>query len=89
MSDNIIRWTHPTTIQLMNGYKYCNNICRAACVFGINYNIEWWKDFITDESNRGNHREDQAVLQILYYKYQEKYNFKIINDHIDFTIYNN
>lgn len=102
-SDNIERWTYPTTIQLMNGYKYCKYNCRAGGVVGINYNIGWckdlikeWKDLalikeyiVPDGSNRGNHRQDQAVLQILYYKYQEKYNFTSINHYIDFSVHNN
>jgi hypothetical protein len=101
-SGDIVRWTHPTTIKLMNGYEYCKKECRAGGVVGINYNIEWckdlikeWKDLalikeyiVPDGSNRDNHRQDQAVLQILYYKYQEKYNFTSINHYIDFSVHN-
>jgi hypothetical protein len=39
-------------------------------------------------SDRSNHRQDQAVFTILYYKYQEKYNFIDIDYYIDLKIHN-
>ena len=45
--------------------------------------VKEWKDLalikeciFPDGSNRNNHRQDQAVLCILYYKYFQKYKFK-------------
>jgi len=38
-------------------------------------------------SDRSNHRQDQAVLTILYCKYQEKYKFSDINEKIDLIIH--
>jgi hypothetical protein len=100
VSDGTVKkWTHPTTLIYMNGYKYINCNSRAAGIFGINYNIKWCKDLVTewkdlalirecicpDGSDRSNHRQDQSVLTILYYKYYNKYNFKIIDNYIDMS----
>jgi hypothetical protein len=99
---NVANWTYPNTLKYMNGYKYMNCQCRAGGIFGINYDIEWCKMFVEEwknlalvkecicpeNSNRSNHRQDQAVLTILFYKYQEKYNFKYINYYVDLTVHN-
>jgi hypothetical protein len=101
-SGNVKKWTYPTTLEYMNGYKYIDRECRAGGIFGINYDIEWCKMFVEEwknlalvkecicpeNSNRDNHRQDQAVLTILFYKYQEKYNFKYINYYVDLTVHN-
>jgi hypothetical protein len=101
-SGNIEKWTHEKTLKYMDGYKYQEKICRGAGIFGINYDIDWCKDFVKEwkdlalikecicpeGSDRSNHRQDQAVLNILYYKYCEKYNFKIIDHYIDLSVHN-
>jgi len=101
-SGNVKKWTYPTTLEYMNGYKYIDRECRAGGIFGINYDIEWCKMFVEEwknlalvkecicpeNSNRDNHRQDQAVLTILFYKYQEKYNFKYINYYVDLSVHN-
>jgi hypothetical protein len=101
-SGNVKKWTYPTTLEYMNGYKYIDRECRAGGIFGINYDIEWCKMFVEEwknlalvkecicpeNSNRDNHRQDQAVLTILFYKYQEKYNFKYINYYVDLLVHN-
>ena len=101
-SGNVKKWTYPTTLEYMNGYKYIDRECRAGGIFGINYDIDWCKEFVEEwknlalvkecicpeNSNRDNHRQDQAVLTILFYKYQEKYNFKYINYYVDLTVHN-
>lgn len=101
-SGNVKKWTYPTTLEYMNGYKYIDCECRAGGIFGINYDIEWCKMFVEEwknlalvkecicpeNSNRDNHRQDQAVLTILFYKYQEKYNFKYINYYVDLLVHN-
>jgi len=75
---------------------------RHAGLFGINYNLKWcqnlireWKDLslIKDcicppGSTRDNHRQDQSIWSLLFYKYQRKYKFKIINHFINFTVHN-
>jgi len=101
-SGTIKQWTYPTTLQYMEGYKYQNFSPRNGAVVGVNYNIDWVKDFIKkwkdlalidtcicpEGSDRNNHRQDQAVLSILYYQYKDIYNFKLINHYIDVTIHN-
>ena len=97
---DIKKWTNIKTIEYMDGFKYIDNISRAAGVVTINYNIKWcqdiindWKNYslikdciIPDGTNRNNHRQDQSVLGLLYFKYQEKYNFKVIDDFIDVEV---
>ena len=81
------------------GYKYLEYEPRAAGIIGINYNINWCRDLITEWkdlalikecispelSDRSNHRQDQSILSILYYKYNDIYNFRMINHYIDIT----
>jgi hypothetical protein len=83
-------------------FSAVNNQCRGAGIFGINYDIEWCKYFVKEwkelalikecicpeGSNRSNHRQDQAILNILYYKYNEKYNFTMINHYVDLSVHN-
>ena len=75
---------------------------RQSGLVGINYDISWcqdlireWKDLslikdcITPEgSNRDNHRQDQSIWSLLFYKYQRRHKFKIINHFINFTVHN-
>lgn len=75
---------------------------RHSGLIGINYNLKWcqdlireWKDLslikdcITpDGSNRDNHRQDQSIWSLLFYKYQRRHKFKIINHFINFTVHN-
>ena len=99
---SIKKWTHPKCLKYMEGYKYKNYKPRNAAIIGINYDIGWvkklikeWKDLALikecicpDGSDRSNHRQDQAVLTILYYKYQYLYKFKQISIKIDLSIHN-
>jgi FkbM family methyltransferase len=96
-ADTIERWTFQTTIELMNGSKYNNSRCRSGGIFGVNYDIDWCRDFVKDwktyalikeyicpqGSNRFNHRQDQSILSILYYKYKEKHRFDDVTEFID------
>jgi hypothetical protein len=93
--------THPATLRYMNGYQYRNLPCRSSGVFGVNYDVEWckkivreWKELalvkeciVPEGSNRSNHRQDQSVLSILYYKYLHKYKFKRIDHNIKLSIH--
>lgn len=101
-SGTIKEWTFPTCLNYMKGYKYQNYPPRGAGIFAVNYDIEWVKKFVKEwkelalikecicpeGSNRNNHRQDQALLSILYYKYQEIYNFNMINYLVDLSIHN-
>ena len=98
----IKRWTHPTCLEYMNGYKYENLIPRAGGIIGINYNICWIKELIKEwrdlalvkkcicpgGSDRSNHRQDQAILSILFYKYKDIYKFKNIQHYVDLSVHN-
>ena len=90
-SGNIVKWTHPLTIKYMNTpEKYLTNRNRNGACVGFNVKTDWVKQFIKewhdlaltkeciapDGSSRKNHRQDQAVLTSLYYKYQDIYKFE-------------
>lgn len=101
-SGTVKDWTHPKTLEYMkyNDSLYLQNR-NGACI-GFNCMTDWVKKFIKewkayslvknciapDGSSRNNHRQDQSLLTILYYRYNKKHNFKIINNFIDFTIHN-
>lgn len=100
-SGNINKWTHQTTIEHLNPVNLYEENRNGAC-FGFNTKIQWIKYFIEefyklscdkkciapDGSDRSNHRQDQAIFTILYYKYKYKYNFNNIDQYIYFTIHN-
>ena len=103
-SGDIKKWTHPKTLEYMkcdpNLYTKQN---RAGGYMGYNYKLVWVKEFVKElynlaltkeciapeGSSRHNHRQDQAVFNILFYQYQNKYMF---NDEIDndrcYTLHN-
>ncbi len=83
-SNTIKDWTHPKTIKYIGlNEKYLNSNNYASGLIGFDYNSEkakniselWSKfsqiqDCISPEgSSRKNHRQDQAVLTLLLYKY--------------------
>jgi hypothetical protein len=89
-SGNISRWTHPSTLSFMNcPVVYLKKQNRNASFIAFNTNIVWVKSFISEffnlsinkkciapeGSSRQNHRQDQSVFTILYYKYQNRYFF--------------
>ena len=94
--------THKSCLDYMNGNKYNNYKSRSGSVIGFNYNVDWVRDFVKEwkdlslikecicpeGSDKNNHSQDQSVLTLLYYKYHDLYNFKIIDHYIDFTIHN-
>lgn len=81
--------------------KYKGKRNRNAATIGINYNKDWCKDLIKewkeyalkkecicpDGSDRSNHRQDQAVFSILFWKYQEKYKFNVRDDRMHVKIH--
>jgi hypothetical protein len=100
-SGDITKWTHPETIKYMN-CTWVNEINRNGACIGFNTKIDYVKDFLTeyyncsqtkecicpDGSSRKNHRQDQAVFTVLFYKYIIKYNFSSSNEYIGYTIHN-
>jgi hypothetical protein len=105
-SGDIQKWTHPETIKYLN-CTFLNNENRNAACIGFNTSNDFVKDFLLefyncaqtkecicpDGSSRDNHRQDQAVFTILYYKY--KYIYKFIscnhsdgNNHLGYSIHN-
>ena len=98
---NIETWTHQKCIDYLNGLKYKDNKMRNAAIVGINYDIKWIKEFVKEwrdlalikecicpeGSDRKNHRQDQSLLTLLYYKYNDIHKFKIINNYIDSSIH--
>lgn len=103
---DIEKWTHPTTIKYLNCNNLKNRNKNGACM-GFNTKQAWVKEFIEyfykcacdkeciapESSSRLNHRQDQAVFTILYYKYLDKFKFKnYSNSHwkifLGYTIHN-
>ena len=94
-------WTHPKTIQYLN-CNWLNEVNRNGACMGFNTNIYFVKEFLLefnncaqekecifpDGSSRQNHRQDQAVFSVLYYKYKYKYNFNVCNYRICYSIHN-
>ncbi len=96
------KWTVPKTIQYLNADKYINLNMRNAALPIFNINIKWVRDFINEYaklslikdcispegSDRSNHRQDQSILTILYYKYKDIYNFEESNFNNCISIHN-
>lgn len=97
-SGTIKDWTHPSTIEYLNCTNTGHENRNGACM-GFNTKIDLVKDFITefyncamdknciapDGSSRRNHRQDQAVFTILFYKY---FSNPISNCHLCYSIHN-
>jgi len=90
----ISSWTVIETIEYLDAFKHMNMPMRNAALPCFNINIGWVRDFINEYarlslvkeciypvgSSRKNHRQDQSIMSILYYKYKDAYKF----DEIDF-----
>jgi hypothetical protein len=84
------------------GDKYLTRQPRAGGCFGVNFDSEvgkiivneWKKYALVKEciapegSDRSNHRQDQAILSILFYNLRDKFNFKRIDHYVGFTVHN-
>ena len=105
-SGDIKTWCHPNTIKLLK-CDDIHRVNRNGACMGFNTKIDWVQDFIIkfyaacsnkniiapEGSSRNNHRQDQAVFTILFYKYLSKYNYKVYNNtqwnnFLGYTIHN-
>ena len=100
-NEDIKKWTHPATIQYMN-CTWINERNRNGACMGFNTKIDYVKEFLTEfynysqikdcicpaGSSRENHRQDQAVFTVLFYKYIMKYKFSASSYSIDYSIHN-
>lgn len=103
---NILKWTYPDTIKYMN-CSWTNKVNRNGACIGLNANVDFVKELITDfynysqikeciapeGSSRKNHRQDQAVFSILFYKYlqgtsYEMYHTEDWKNHLCYSIHN-
>ena len=72
-----------------NGYDLTISSCRNGACIGFNYNTDYVKTFVEEYRNyalikeciapegssRENHRQDQSVFSIMFYKYYIQYQF--------------
>ena len=106
-SDGDIRkWTHPNTIKYLNCLNIDKENRNAACL-GFNTKIDYVKSFLKEfydcaqdknciapeGSSRINHRQDQAVFTILFYKHLNDNNVKYYKEsdwknHLGYSIHN-
>lgn len=89
-----------------NGYDLTISNCRNGACIGFNYNTDYVKTFVEEYRNyalikeciapegssKANHRQDQSVFSIMFYKYYIKYqfNFSMLVDeyYTDYKIHN-
>lgn len=88
-SGDLARWTHTETLKYLKCTKTDLPNRNAACI-GVNYNLSWVREFVLEwksaaliqdciapvGSSWNNHRYDQAIMSVLYYKYKTLQNFK-------------
>jgi hypothetical protein len=77
-------------IEALNAKKYLNYPMKNAALPCFNISIDWVRDFINEfsrlslikdcifplGSSYANHRQDQSILTILYYKYKDVHKFQ-------------
>lgn len=99
----IIDWTHKGTLEYMNVKDSELQLrCRNGALVGLDASVPYAKAF-ADEwasyssiedciaprgSDRSNHRQDQAVLTILFYRYLTSYGFHDLKEYAGFTVHN-
>jgi hypothetical protein len=89
-SGNVAKWTHPGTLEYMNCDPcLLDNICRNAACVGFDLRKQYvrellhkWCELSKIEdciapvgSSRMNHRQDQAILTILFYECLKRHSF--------------
>ena len=99
---SIKRRTHQKCLHFIDGLKYQDLDSRSGGAIAVNYNLIWvkqfvkeWRDFalikeciVPEGSDRTNHRQDQSILSILYYKYKDIHKFKDVRHKVNFTFHN-
>jgi hypothetical protein len=84
-SGKISTWTVNQTIEYLNAFNYIDMPMRNAALQCFNISVDWVRRFIDEYaslslikdcifplgSSRRNHRQDQSILSILYYKYKD------------------
>jgi hypothetical protein len=102
-AETIERYCHPSTISKMLYDKGLHKTMRSGGCIGIKLSSSVGKNFLDDfinycldkdviipaGSTKGNHRQDQSVLSILYWEYQSCYNFNIIDSWNGCSFHNN
>jgi len=96
-------WTHPKTLQHMNvPAEDLDKPNRNAALVGLNADYPWARQLCLDwrnaalcrdciapqGSSRENHRQDQALLSILFYRYERQIQFAAIDQVGDISIHN-
>jgi Protein of unknown function (DUF1647) len=97
------QWTHPGTLAYLNASsELLTKTNRNGAIIGfaperpgITELITRWKEGAMDShciappgSDRSNHRQDQSVLSVLAYQFQERYRFNIEDRFLDLTTHN-
>ena len=90
------------SVLYLDADKYINCAMRNAALPIFNINIQWVRNYINEYaklslikdcifpegSSRSNHRQDQSILTILYYKYKDIYHFQESNYNNYISIHN-
>jgi hypothetical protein len=99
-SGTIRRWTHPTTLKLLNvpiEWQMMRNRAGSLCGFSyqndhvremVNKWAEWaehWVYIKPKGSNRRNHRDDQSLMSILACEFAEKELIELTDDEVDIS----
>jgi len=98
----IRRLTHRKTIKLMQARELIMNTNRSGGICAFDLSKPWVKEIIGDwykwalvknciipeGSSRQNHRQDQSILSILFWRYHNIHKFPIIDRFIGFTAWN-
>tara|TARA_R110002126_G_scaffold212703_3_gene359263 strand:- start:76 stop:783 length:708 start_codon:yes stop_codon:yes gene_type:complete len=102
-AENIARYCHPATIERM-GYKgSLDNTMRSGGLLGIDLSKEAGKNFLSDYkmimkyenivcplgSNKSNHRQDQSVLTLMYWRGVEEGHIEPEDRWIGLSFHNN
>lgn len=84
---NIRTWTYPAVIEILSAQDIEGRSMRNAAILGFHTSKDEVKEFVRDfsakaqlreyiapeGSSRKNHRQDQSLFTILYYRFLEKY----------------
>jgi hypothetical protein len=101
-SGTVAQWTHPGTLAYLRAPEALRKRPnRNGAIVGFNpaqagiiEMVECWKECALDPrciapagSNRSNHRQDQSVLSVLAYQFQERFGYQLINGFLDIAVH--